>query len=116
MPELLPIGAAAPEFLVHAERGTLAPVSTGQPRVLAVELAAALGSASDALLSPTPAGMTRRQWVTSCLVAGFALTLLRGCKHSANPVPAPSAEAAPAAANEVDIVLEVNGKRHALKV
>src|SRR5512135_1730434 len=35
MPELLPIGACAPEFLVHAERGTLAPASTGQPRVLA---------------------------------------------------------------------------------
>jgi xanthine dehydrogenase YagT iron-sulfur-binding subunit len=212
MADLLPIGASAPEFLVHAERGTLAPVSTGQPRVLAFvrrwslererpetmrriraelrglgtellvlsdagvwsfrpdddidqlgaysdrlagdiataallygvhdrggdaifvideggvirfshreregmagELAAALAAASDALLTPAPSGMTRRAWVTSCLVAGFALTLLRGCKQ-ASPAPQPRAEAAPAASGEIDIVLDVNSKRYPLKV
>src|SRR5512135_512278 len=35
MGNLLSIGANAPEFVVHADRGTLAPASAGQPRVLA---------------------------------------------------------------------------------
>ncbi len=35
MGTLLSIGAAAPEFVVRADRGTLAPASAGQPRVLA---------------------------------------------------------------------------------
>jgi len=213
MADVLPIGASAPEFLLHAERGTLAPASTGQPRVLAFvrrwsiererpealrriraelrglgtelvvlsdsgvwsfrpdddidqlgsysdrlagdiataallygvhdragdaifvidesgvirfshrerdglagELASALAAASDALLSPSPTGMTRRQWVTNCLVAGFALTLLRGCKQ-ASPAPEQRPAAAPVpASDEVDIVLLVNSKRYPLKV
>jgi xanthine dehydrogenase YagT iron-sulfur-binding subunit len=54
--------------------------------------------------------------VTSCLVAGFALTLLHGCRRRADPAPQPAtAEAAPVPA-EVEVVLEVNGQRHALKL
>ncbi len=211
MSDLLPIGACAPEFLVRAERGVIAPTVGGQPRVLAFvrtwsiererpdtmrqiraelrglgaellvlsdagvwsfrpddeidqlgaysdrlagdvemaallygvndrdaifvidergvirfshreqaglagELAAALASASDALLANQPTGMTRREWVTNCLVAGFALTLLRGCKQSTSPTAEREAEAAPQPANEIDVVLEVNGKRHPLRL
>jgi xanthine dehydrogenase YagT iron-sulfur-binding subunit len=211
MPELLPIGTDAPEFLVHAERGTLAPASTGQPRVLAFvrswslecerpetmrliraelrglgaellvlsdtgvwsfrpddgvdllggggdrlvddiesaavlygagksdaifvidelgvirfahrergglagELAAALAAAREAVHHPPPLGMTRREWVTSCLVAGFALTLLRGCKHGTSSAPEPASGSAAHAAGEIDIVLDVNGKRYPLRV
>ncbi len=212
MANMLSIGATAPEFVVHADRGTLAPASTGQPRVLAFvrewsidreqpealhairselrglgaellvlsdagvwafrpdddidqlaaysdrlvgdletaallygirdgsdaifviddggvirfahrkreglagDLAAALGAASEALLAPAPATMTRREWVTSCLVAGFAFTLLRGCKQSTAPGEEAVAEAAAQPIGDVDVVLDVNGKRHPLRI
>ncbi len=211
MRDMLSIGANAPEFVVRADRGTLAPASTGQPRVLAFvrewsiereepsalrairgelrglgaellvlsdagvwifrpdddidqlaaysdrlagdvetaamlygirdggdaifviddrgvirfahkkqqglagKLAHALAAASEALLAPKPFTMTRREWVTSCLVAGFAFTLLRGCKQAGAPAEE-VAEAAPQPAGDVDIVLDVNGKRHPLRV
>ncbi|MGE5183547.1 MAG: 2Fe-2S iron-sulfur cluster-binding protein [Acidobacteriota bacterium] len=218
MGTLLSIGASAPEFVVRADRGTLAPASAGQPRVLAFvrdwsiereqpealrairgelrglgaellvlsdagvwifrpdddieqvatysdrlaadietaallygvrggprdrrsgeaaifviddrgvirfahgkqpgltgELAQALAAASEALLAPKPFTMTRREWVTSCLVAGFAFTLLRGCKQAGAPAEE-IAEAAPQPAGDIDIVLDVNGKRHPLRV
>ena len=211
MGTLLSIGATAPEFVVHADRGTLAPASAGQPGVLAFvrdwssecedpatlrqirgalrglgaellvlsdagvwsfrpdddidqlatysdrlvgdvetaallygirdgsdaifvidesgvirfahkkrqglagELAAALAAASEALLAAKPFTMTRREWVTSCLVAGFAFTLLRGCSKAGAPVEQ-TAEAAAQPANEVDIVLHINGQKHPLRV
>ncbi len=205
---MLTIGHRAPEFVVRAERGALAPVSAGLPRVLAFvrdwaierehpdtvrairgelrglgaelivlsdggvwsfrpddpidhvaafsdrlagdvataallygvrsdavfvidehnvirfahrgalegTLASALAAASEALLAPAPASFTRREWVLSCLVAGFAFTFLRGCKQTGAPSPEPVAEAAPRPADEVDIVLDVNGQRHPLRV
>jgi xanthine dehydrogenase YagT iron-sulfur-binding subunit len=213
MPHPLSIGAFAPEFVVHADRGTLAPVSTGLPRVLAFvrdwsidgeqpdalravrselrglgtellvlsdagvwsfrpdddidqlaaysdrlagdvetaallygvrdhdaifvideagvirfahhergglvgELAAALSAASEALLSAAPFTLTRREWVTSCLIAGFAFTFLHGCKRTTAATPSADAdvEAAPQPLHEVDVVLDVNGKRHPLRI
>jgi xanthine dehydrogenase YagT iron-sulfur-binding subunit len=84
--------------------------------VLAGSLASALAAASEALLAPVPASFTRREWVLSCLVAGFAFTFLRGCKQDTGPAAEPVAEAAPRPADEVDIVLDVNGQRHPLRV
>ena len=204
------IGASAPEFVVHGARGALAPVSTGEPRVLAFvrdwsaeraapedlrairahlrglgaelivladsgvwsfrpdddldrvadysdrlagdistaallygvrdrrdavfvideggvirfahrelamggRLADALAAASEAVLAPPPATFTRREWVASCLVAGFAFTFLRACKsrEAAPPAPAP---VAPSPAGEVDIELEINGVKHPLRI
>ena len=83
---------------------------------LAGELAASLTAASDALLAKPPTGMTRREWATNCLVAGFALTLLRGCKQASPPIERTAEAAAPRPANQIDIVLEVNGKRHPMRV
>ena len=204
------IGAIAPEFVVHAARGALAPASTDQPRVLAfvrdwsaerhkpedvrairaqlrgigaellvlapsgvwsfrpdddpdqladhsdrlagdiataallygvrdgrdavfvidedgvirfahrelrmgARLIDALSAACEAVLAPAPPTFTRREWVASCLVAGFAFTFLRGCKQrDAAPQPAPAPQ--PASTEEVDIELEINGKRHPLRV
>jgi xanthine dehydrogenase YagT iron-sulfur-binding subunit len=211
MTTVLSVGCNAPEFVVRAERGTLAPVATGRPRVLAflrrwqldehgddelrliraelrglgaelvvlsdagvwsfrpdddvdqlcaysdrlagdlataallygvrdgrnaifvidedgvirfvhraparlhAPLSRALAAATDALLAPPPFTMTRRAWVTSCLVAGFALALL-GCKQNTEPEANAAPDATPAPVHEIDIVLDVNGKRYSLRV
>jgi xanthine dehydrogenase YagT iron-sulfur-binding subunit len=210
MATLPAIGSDAPEFVVHSPRGALAPVSTGEPRVLAFvrawraehlgredlhairatlrglgaelvvlaedgvwsfrpdddpdqladysdrlagdvataallygvrgardavfvidadgtirfahreldigpRLASALEAAAEAVLAPPPPLFTRREWVSSCLVAGFAFTFLRACRgddKAAVPAPEPAAPAP----NELDIVLDINGKRHQLRV
>ena len=204
------IGASAPEFVVHGPRGTLAPASTGEPRVLAFvrswsaererpedlqairaqlrglgaelviladagvwsfrpddapdrladytdrlagdiataallygvrdrrdavfviddggvirfahrelaiggRLAEAIRIASEAVLAPQPATFTRREWVASCLAAGFAFTFLRACTshHAQDPDPAPAPEPQPA--HELEYELEINGKRQPVR-
>jgi xanthine dehydrogenase YagT iron-sulfur-binding subunit len=67
-----------------------------------------------------PTTFTRREWATSCLVTGFAVALF-GCKseHShSKPVPDAEERGAPTppAPADLDITLEVNGKKHALRV
>jgi xanthine dehydrogenase YagT iron-sulfur-binding subunit len=58
--------------------------------------------------------LTRREWVTTWLVAGSAFTFLDACRRtSAREL---LAEAAPSALNEVDIVLDVNGERRPLRI
>jgi xanthine dehydrogenase YagT iron-sulfur-binding subunit len=91
---------------------------------LGANLVPALAAATDALFaSPSVTcagkgggcGMTRRELVSACLVAGFALTLLRGCKQRES-APAGAAAPAPTGAHEHDIVLEVNGQRRPLRI
>jgi xanthine dehydrogenase YagT iron-sulfur-binding subunit len=62
--------------------------------------------------------MNRRQLVVGSLVAAFSLAFLDGCASSAvtaRPAAAPPA-AATAGQGEVDITLEINGARRALRV
>ena len=78
-------------------------------------LADALSAATDALCSQDePVTFTRREWVTSCLVAGFAFTFLRGCKeHDKAP---PAAHPPQPAGGEVDVTLDVNGRKYPLRI
>jgi xanthine dehydrogenase YagT iron-sulfur-binding subunit len=211
MTTVLSVGCNAPEFVVRAERGALAPITTGRPRVLAflrrwqldehadrelrliraelrglgaelvvlsdagvwsfrpdddvdqlcaysdrlacdmataallygvrdgrnaifvidedgvirfvhraserlhTPLSHALAAATDALLAPPPLTMTRRAWVTTCLVVGFGLALLGNCGDPTDPE-ASAAPATPPPVQEVDIVLDVNGTRYPLRV
>jgi xanthine dehydrogenase YagT iron-sulfur-binding subunit len=79
-------------------------------------LATALASASHALLGPPVAHwMDRREWLMVNLVAGFALALLPGC-GARQPAAAAVPTTARAQSGEVDIVLEVNGKKRPLRV
>ncbi len=78
------------------------------------DLAGALAAAIEAMHErPAPITFNRREWVTTCLVAGCAFAFLRGCKAE-DARPAPERPSAPA--GEVSIVLDVNGTRHALSL
>jgi xanthine dehydrogenase YagT iron-sulfur-binding subunit len=80
-------------------------------------LGMALGAAVDAMLGRrnVPVTFTRREWATSCLVTGFAVALFSGCRsdrrkeEEPKPIPAPAPE-------ELDIVLDVNGQKRALRI
>ena len=210
MPTSPSIGAAAPEFVVRASQGTLAPASSGLPRVLAfvrswsaervcagdlreiraqlrglgaelivladgvwsfrpddapdqlgdysdrlagdiataallygvrdgrdavfvideggiirfahrevdvgARLPEALAAAARAVLAPAPATFTRREWVASCLVAGFAFTFLRACARREASSPQPAPVPAPKPSQEVDLELDINDKRYPVRV
>jgi xanthine dehydrogenase YagT iron-sulfur-binding subunit len=76
-------------------------------------IAGALDAAGEALLGAPRGGITRRDWALSCLVAGFAMVLLSGCRR-------PEGAAAPsppvAAPSDLDVVLTINGSRRALRI
>ena len=76
----------------------------------------ALIAAGDALHSrrAPPITFTRREWATSCLVGGFALALLSACRTRTREVPRPDPQPDPAATptTDLDIVLDVNGRKH----
>ena len=69
-----------------------------------------LVDALDAALAPPPLTITRRGWVATVAAAG-GLAMLPGCKSGDKPVPV-----ADGTGGELDIVLEVNGDSHALRV
>jgi len=79
-------------------------------------LAEALAAAHAAMATRTQAErvlFTRREWTLTCLVTGCALAFLGSCKQQDKPAPAARGEPVP---NDVAITLEVNGKKHALRV
>ncbi|HVV83577.1 MAG TPA: 2Fe-2S iron-sulfur cluster-binding protein [Kofleriaceae bacterium] len=84
---------------------------------LAVHLPSALGAATNALRRARRAGrgISRRDFAVHSLVAGFGLALLPSC-HRKRPTTEPPLAANPPAEGEVDIVLEVNGTEHKLRV
>ncbi len=80
-------------------------------------ISSALESATDVMLAHAPLHLTRRAWLTTCVVSGFALAVLSACKQKSSPrddLPPP--EAKPAEPGELDIVLDVNGTKHSLRV
>jgi xanthine dehydrogenase YagT iron-sulfur-binding subunit len=56
--------------------------------------------------------MTRREWVVTSLVAGFALALLDGRRARANP----GATSPSAISGDVDVTLSVNGMTHRVTI
>jgi xanthine dehydrogenase YagT iron-sulfur-binding subunit len=80
-------------------------------------LADALDAAGRELVAAPPArgGVTRRDWAAMSLVAGFAVILL-GCRRRDGDRPAAAPAPAPAAPDELDVVLHVNGDDRALRI
>ena len=79
-------------------------------------LADALGQATDVMLAQAPLHFTRRAWLTTCVVSGFALAVLSACRQKIeHQDPAPEA-ARPPGPQELDIVLDVNGTKHPLRI
>ena len=80
-------------------------------------IASALASATDVMLAQAPLHFTRRAWLTTCVVSGFALAVLAGCKQKSTPTAdPPPPRARPADPGELDIVLDVNGTKHPLRI
>jgi xanthine dehydrogenase YagT iron-sulfur-binding subunit len=79
-------------------------------------IASALASATDVMLAQAPLHFTRRAWLTTCVVSGFALAVLSACKQQPSREQQPMPEAQQPVVNELDIVLDVNGTKHPLRI
>ena len=76
-------------------------------------LLAALDAASETILTRLPTVFTRREWLTDCLIAGFALVAFASCgKSERRPPPVK----VPEPATELPVTLDVNGTRHLLRI
>jgi xanthine dehydrogenase YagT iron-sulfur-binding subunit len=83
---------------------------------LTSSLGQALAAAGEALLAPRPPPpltFNRREWAISCLCTGFAVVLL-GCRRKPREEPPPAAP--PPGPREYDVVLDVNGAEHRLRI
>jgi xanthine dehydrogenase YagT iron-sulfur-binding subunit len=87
------------------------------PEPLHDRLLAALSSAGEALVGAPAAAVlfTRREWNLTCLVTGFALAFLGGCKNRPSAPPT-TTSASPASSEELAITLNVNGRDRDLRV
>jgi xanthine dehydrogenase YagT iron-sulfur-binding subunit len=80
------------------------------------DLARALGDGARAFYAASrPWALSRRELLVSALVASFTLALVDGCAKPKLPAVATSAPGKETA-GEVDVVLDVNGARHRLRV
>jgi xanthine dehydrogenase YagT iron-sulfur-binding subunit len=89
-----------------------------QPALDQPMLLAGLTAATDAMLSP-PTMFTRRGWVATCVGAGFAAVVLAACHdrdHHHDEAPIAEPPVPPAAINEIDVVLDVNGQKKQLRI
>jgi xanthine dehydrogenase YagT iron-sulfur-binding subunit len=117
-------GAMAEAVFVLDAGGEIRFASRGSPRAAPMHatLASALAAAGRALIAPAPAPITvsRREWVTAVLVAGFALFALDGCNAPRTPAGARNApldrSVAPPPTGDLDVVLRVNGSTHSLRI
>jgi xanthine dehydrogenase YagT iron-sulfur-binding subunit len=83
-----------------------------QPTVLA-----GLTAATEAMLRPVPLTFTRRSWMATCMVTGFAAVVLASCRQHDHSEPEPAAAIPPpVATHEIDIVLDVNGTKRPLRI
>jgi len=80
-------------------------------------LLAGLTAATEAMLSSAPMLFTRRGFVSTCVVSGFATVVLAAChqKEHHDPDPAPAVAPTPAPI-ELDVVLDVNGVKRPLRI
>jgi len=78
-------------------------------------LVAGLEAATEALLAYAPLLFTRRAWMTTAVVSGFAAALLGGCKRRERREPRTSPIVVPAS-DTLEITLDVNRERHTLSV
>jgi xanthine dehydrogenase YagT iron-sulfur-binding subunit len=129
----------APAIFVVDADGIVRFAQSGAARELRearATLAGALGAAGRALTAtapppapaagratdPSPLTMSRREWVMTSLVAGFALVFADGCAPATPPPaasPTPAASAPPpatGAAGEVDVRFVVNGAPRTLRI
>jgi xanthine dehydrogenase YagT iron-sulfur-binding subunit len=83
---------------------------------LHTSLAKALSLAGSAARTQTQRfTCSRREWLIGCLVAGCSIAVFANCK-SRDRDDSPQPAVAPPATTELDIVLDVNGKRRGLRV
>ena len=76
-------------------------------------LVSALDAASDAVLYRAPVMFTRRSWLTTCMVTGFTAVVLASCRRRDG---APPAVVQPLAETELDVTLDVNGRRRTIRI
>ena len=80
-------------------------------------LLAGLTAATEAMLAAGPMTFTRRGFVSTCVVSGFAVVVLAACHqkehHDPDPEPAVAPKPLP---QESDVVLEVNGVKRPLRI
>jgi xanthine dehydrogenase YagT iron-sulfur-binding subunit len=117
-------GEVAEAVFVLDSSGEVRFASRGSPETgsMHATLASALAAAGRALIAPPPGPITvsRREWVTAVLVAGFALFAFDGCNTPRTPAGAKSAPLdrpiAPPPSGDLDVVLRVNGTAHRLRI
>ncbi len=82
------------------------------------QLLASLTAATEAMLTPAPMTFTRRSWISTCVVSGFAAVVLASCKQHDHhdPVPEPAVVPPPVPVNEIDVELEINGTKRKLRI
>jgi xanthine dehydrogenase YagT iron-sulfur-binding subunit len=80
-------------------------------------LLAGLTAATEAMLASRPMMFTRRGFVSTCVVSGFAVAGLAACHqkehHDPDPEPAVAPKQTP---QEIDIVLDINGAKRPLRI
>ena len=82
---------------------------------LGATLLPSLDAASQAVLTKIPTVFTRREWLTDCLIAGFALVAFASCKSERRRAQEPPPQA-PETPTELQITLDINGTRHVLRL
>jgi xanthine dehydrogenase YagT iron-sulfur-binding subunit len=127
--ELFALGEVAARELQrdHGTKGVDAVVVLDHARTVVFEhhqrtvdhstLLAGLTAATETMLASTPMTFTRRGFVSTCVVSGFAVVVLAACHqkehHDPDPEPAVAPHPAP---QEIDIVLDVNGAKRPLRI
>ncbi len=118
-------GHFADVVFVIEPSGNVRLASAGPPNGVSihVHLARALAAAGRAIAaaSTPPLMLSRREWVTSVLLAGFAMAAAESCGPATPALTtlktgAADSSAVTSAAGELDIVLEVNGAPRAVRV
>jgi xanthine dehydrogenase YagT iron-sulfur-binding subunit len=88
-----------------------------QPTVDHATLLRGLTAATETMLTHEPMTFTRRGFVSTCVVSGFAAVVLAACHQKDHHDPGPEPAVAPRPPlQEIDIVLDVNGAKRPLRI
>jgi xanthine dehydrogenase YagT iron-sulfur-binding subunit len=113
-------GLRSDAMFVFDERGAvrLARQLASDDQAVALSLIEGLAAAGRAKTERTTTSLTvsRRELVVASLVAGFALVLGEGCRRRGPTATTPATVPAQAAADELDVVLQVNGAPRAVRI